>query len=121
MYLAPPGLHMRLSPRGLLELGELPETLHRPSADVLFTSVAEHAGASGVGVVLTGMGEDGARGLLAMRRSGGRTVVQDESTSAVFGMPRAAYRLGAAIEIRPLDQVAAAVQRAARSVRSDVA
>ena len=120
-YLAPPGVHMRLSPRGLLELDDQPQTLHRPSADVLFTSVAEHAGASGVGVVLTGMGDDGARGLLAMRRSGGRTIVQDESTSAVFGMPRAAYRIGAAIEVRPLDQVAAAVQRAARCARGDVA
>ena len=120
-YLAPPGVHMRLGKHGLLELDAQPATVHRPSADVLFTSVAEQAGASGIGVLLTGMGDDGARGLLAMRRSGARTIVQDEPTCAVFGMPRAAFRIGAAADVRPLDQVAAAVQRAARSLRGEVA
>lgn len=121
VYLAPPGVHMRLTQRGLLELDDRPLVVHRPSADVLFTSVAEHAGPAGVGVLLTGMGDDGARGLLAMRRSGARTIAQDEKSCAVYGMPRAAYRLGAAAEVRPLEHVAAAVQRAAHAVLGDAA
>ena len=68
---------------------------HRPSVDVLFDSVAELAGRNAVGVILTGMGRDGAAGLLAMRQAGARTLGQDEATCVVYGMPRAAFELGA--------------------------
>ena len=68
---------------------------HCPSVDVLFESVAKSAGADAVGIILTGMGGDGAKGLLAMRRAGARTIGQDESTCVVYGMPKVAYDLGA--------------------------
>ncbi len=68
---------------------------HCPSVDVLFESVAKEAGASSIGIILTGMGYDGARGLLAMKRKGARTIGQDEQSSVVYGMPKAAYEIGA--------------------------
>ncbi len=83
-----------------------PVNLHKPAVDVLFRSVAQNAGANAVGAILTGMGDDGARGLLEMKQAGARTLVQDEATSVVWGMPGSAVKLGAADEILPLDQVA---------------
>jgi two-component system chemotaxis response regulator CheB len=77
----------------------------RPSVDVLFSSVAEAAGNLAVGVLLTGMGNDGAQGLLQMRRAGARTIAQDEATCVVYGMPREAVELGAAAQILPLGKV----------------
>ena len=82
----------------------------RPSVDVFFESVAQHWTGSGIGVILTGMGRDGARGLLALKRAGFRTIAQDEQTSVVFGMPRAAIDLGAATEILPIGGIAPALQ-----------
>ncbi len=82
---------------------------------MLFASVAENAGPAAVGVLLTGMGEDGARGLLAIHDQGGHTLGQDEESCAVFGMPRAAQRLGAVTDLRPLSQLAAAVRHAVRA------
>jgi two-component system chemotaxis response regulator CheB len=79
---------------------------HRPSVDVLFHAVAEAVSAQAVGVLLTGMGRDGADGLLAMRTAGAFTLVQDEASSVVWGMPKAAIDLGAADEVLPLDRVA---------------
>ena len=67
---------------------------HRPSVDVLFNSAAEYAGANAIGVILTGMGGDGARGMKAMRDRGAGTVAQDEATSVVYGMPQEAVKLG---------------------------
>ncbi len=116
VYLAPSGVHLRLGLRCRLELDPAPATPHRPSADVLFDSVAAHAGPAAVGVLLTGMGEDGARGLLAIRESGGLTLAQDEKSCAVFGMPRAARQLGAVTDLHPLEQLAAAVQRAVQAI-----
>jgi two-component system chemotaxis response regulator CheB len=75
----------------------------RPSVDVLFHSVAQTAGRNAVGALLTGMGTDGARGLLAMRDSGAYTLAQDEASCVVFGMPKEAIRLGAAVEVAPLE------------------
>ena len=69
---------------------------HRPSIDVLFHSVAKHIGSDAIGVILTGMGADGARGLLAMRQAGARTCAQDEESCVVFGMPKEAVKIGAA-------------------------
>jgi two-component system chemotaxis response regulator CheB len=87
---------------------------HKPSVNVLFQSVARAAGANAVGVLLTGMGEDGADGLLAMRLAGAATIAQDEASSVVFGMPRAAIERGAVDEVLPLGAIGEAVRRRAR-------
>ena len=81
---------------------------HRPSVDVLFDSVAR-SGRAAVGVILTGMGKDGAQGLLRMREAGARTLGQDESTSVVYGMPRAAHEIGAVERQLPLHRMGAAI------------
>ena len=81
----------------------------RPSVDVLFHSVAQSAGKHAVGVLLTGMGSDGAEGLLAMRQNGARTIAQDESTCVVFGMPKEAIKLGAAEQVAPLPRIPQAI------------
>ncbi len=86
-----------------------PVNRHRPSVDVLFRSVAEAAGAAAVGVILTGMGKDGAFGLLAMHRAGAWNIAQDQASCVVYGMPREAVALGAADESLPLEQIAARV------------
>jgi two-component system chemotaxis response regulator CheB len=82
---------------------------HRPSVDVLFRSVAQAAGSNAVGVLMTGMGDDGAEGLLEMKRAGAATIAQDEATSVVFGMPRAAIERGAVDEVLPLSRIATAI------------
>lgn len=92
----------------------------RPSVDVLFTSVAETAGRDAIGVLLTGMGADGAHGLLQMKRAGARTLAQDEASCVVFGMPREAIRLGAADRVLPLDRIAAAICGATASAAGSV-
>jgi two-component system chemotaxis response regulator CheB len=109
VYLAPSNLHLRLAPARHLALGAEPESLHRPSADVLFDSVAQQAAAAAVGVLLTGMGADGAKGLLAILRGGGRTIVQDEASSAVYGMAKAAQSMGAAEQVLHLELISAAI------------
>lgn len=86
----------------------------RPSVDVLFNSVARCAGPQAVGVLLTGMGSDGAEGLLAMRQAGAPTFAEDESTCVVFGMPRAAQELGAVTRMVPGHEMAAVALEAAR-------
>ena len=86
---------------------------HRPSVDVLFDSCARAAAQNAVGVILTGMGDDGARGLLAMRKAGARTIAQDEATCVVFGMPKEAIARGGAEFVEPLPRVAAAALRLA--------
>ena len=82
---------------------------HRPSVEVLFRSTAQAAGPNAAGVIMTGMGDDGARGLLEMREAGATTFAQDEATSVVFGMPKEAIRLGAAMFVQPLDRLASSV------------
>src|SRR5262249_32354558 len=84
----------------------------RPSVDVLFRSVAEVAAPAAMGVLLTGMGSDGAQGMKSLRDSGCTTIAQDEATSVVFGMPAAAIELGAASEILPIDKIGASIIRA---------
>jgi len=79
---------------------------HRPSVDVLFRSTAKYAGANAVGIIMTGMGDDGAKGLLEMKQAGAKTIAQDQETSIVFGMPREAIKLEAADKILPLDKIA---------------
>jgi two-component system chemotaxis response regulator CheB len=85
---------------------------HRPSVDVLFRSAARCAGSNAVGVIMTGMGDDGARGLLEMKQAGARTFAQDEATSVVFGMPKEAIARGAADRIVPLESIAGEVLQA---------
>ena len=87
---------------------------HRPSVDVLFSSVARTLGNAAAGVLLTGMGRDGAQGLLKMREAGALTVAQDEASSVVFGMPRVAIEIGAAMKVLPAHLIAAALLRAGR-------
>jgi two-component system chemotaxis response regulator CheB len=83
-----------------------PVNHHRPSVDVLFDSVAEHAGKNGVAVILTGMGDDGARGMRRMRDAGARGIAQDEATCVVFGMPKEAIARGGAEFVLPLNRIA---------------
>jgi two-component system chemotaxis response regulator CheB len=94
---------------------------HRPSVDVLFDSVAELAGRNAVGAILTGMGRDGAAGLLKMRHAGARTVGQNEKTCVVYGMPRVAYELGAVEHQLPLNAIGEEILKltAARKEGSD--
>ncbi len=84
---------------------------HRPSVDVLFRSAARYAGGNATGVIMTGMGDDGARGMLEMKEAGASTVAQDEATSVVFGMPHEAIKLGAVDKVLPLEGIAGAVMR----------
>ncbi|MET0147172.1 MAG: chemotaxis protein CheB [Ilumatobacteraceae bacterium] len=114
VYIGPGGMHLRLGPGRLVELSSTPAAIHRPSADELFRSVAVHAGRNGMGVLLTGIGDDGAQGLLAISRAGGRTLGQDEASSAVFGMPRAAGRLGAVQQFLDPEGIARAISRFAK-------
>jgi len=86
-----------------------PVNRHRPSVDVMFDSVAKYAGANSIGVILTGMGGDGAKGLLAMKQAGASTIAQDEATSVVFGMPKEAIKLGCVDKVLPLDDIAGAM------------
>ncbi|HON19157.1 MAG TPA: chemotaxis response regulator protein-glutamate methylesterase [Salinivirgaceae bacterium] len=79
---------------------------HRPSVDILFRSAAMYAGSNAIGVLMTGMGDDGARGLLELREAGAITVAQDEKSCVVFGMPKEAIKLGAALHVLPLQQIA---------------
>ena len=112
-YVAPGGLHLRVQRSGArwrCRLGEdEPIRRHRPSVDALFDSVALAAGANASAALLTGMGDDGARGLLALRKAGAATMVQDEASSVVWGMPGAAYTLGAAQQVLPLAEIAGAL------------
>jgi len=105
VLMAPPGWHLTVSAGRIRLTTEAPRHSCRPSVDVLFESLAVDCGAEVLACLLTGMGRDGAAGLLAIRRAGGFTVAQDESTSVVYGMPREAMLLGAAQRILALDQI----------------
>ncbi|TDB27056.1 chemotaxis response regulator protein-glutamate methylesterase [Stenotrophomonas sp. ATCM1_4] len=118
-YLPAGGKHLRILRDGARWRCRVDDTapvnLHKPAVDVLFRSVAQNAGANAVGAILTGMGEDGARGLLEMKQAGAPTVAQDEASSVVWGMPGSAVRLGAADEVLPLDRIAERLLALARS------
>jgi two-component system chemotaxis response regulator CheB len=112
VYVAPGGAHLKLAASRRLALEGTPETRQRPSVDELFRSVAANAGEAAVAVLLTGMGEDGAHGLIEIREHGGTTIVQDAETSAVYGMPQAAADAGAAEHVLPLEEIGPAVLKA---------
>ncbi len=113
ILIAPGGRHMKVMRSGGLYqvVCEAGETVsgHCPSVDVLMHSVAEQVGANAVGVMLTGMGADGAAGMLAMRRTGARTMAQDQATSVVFGMPKVAFERGGAERLLAIDRIPAEV------------
>ncbi|MDO9305343.1 MAG: chemotaxis response regulator protein-glutamate methylesterase [Sulfuricurvum sp.] len=113
VLIAPGDYHMvvrRSGARYYVEIGSGEKVSgHRPSADVLLNSVAKIAGANAIGVILTGMGGDGAKGLLAMRNAGARTIGQDEASCVVYGMPKVAYELGAVENQLPLSKIANAI------------
>lgn len=107
VYFAPEDVHMEITSSKRLKLCRTePQNGFRPSTDRLFESLARSFGARSIGVILTGMGDDGARGLLEIRQRGGRTFAQDEESSLVFGMPRHALELGAVDGVQPLDELA---------------
>jgi two-component system, chemotaxis family, protein-glutamate methylesterase/glutaminase len=111
VYVAAPDRHMIVAPDGMLELSNSsPENFCRPSADVLFTSVAKSYGLGAIAVVLTGRGRDGAMGARAIQQCGGFAISQDEWSSDVFEMPRAARDVGGADLILPLSEIAPALQ-----------
>lgn len=113
--LAPGNYHMQLEKSGAKYYVRVkqgpPVNHHRPSVDVLFNSVAKVAGVNATGVILTGMGGDGAAGMLEMKKAGAYTIAQDEATSVVYGMPKEAHRLGGVDIVLPLDRISDAVLR----------
>ena len=115
--LAPGGRHMQLRRSGAYYYADVRDgplvNRHRPSVDVLFRSVARAAGRNALGVIMTGMGDDGARGLKDMREAGADTCAQDEASCVVFGMPREAIRMGAAQDVCALDAIPQLILRAA--------
>lgn len=126
VYIAPGHSHLQLVRSGANYMTQLDAgasvNRHRPSVDVLFSSAASNAGKNAVGVILTGMGKDGAAGMLELKKSGGYNFAQDEASCVVFGMPKEAIALGAVHEVVPLSQLAGKVlgyinQQSERSVR----
>lgn len=121
---APGGKHMVLRRSGARYLVHVKDgplvNGHRPAVDVLFRSVAQVAGRNAVGVILTGMGGDGAKGLLQMREAGARTLAQDEETSVVFGMPRVAIEAGGVEQILPIGRMSSEILKLVESSRVDM-
>lgn len=113
VFVAPAGKHMELKAKNgvlFIHLSDSPKVHHqKPSIDVLFKSVAHCVGNEAIGVILTGMGKDGATGLLEMKLYGAYTIAQDESTSVVYGMPKEAVNIGAACITIPLDKIASSI------------
>jgi two-component system chemotaxis response regulator CheB len=114
VLIAPGGPHMEVQRSGAQYIAKVfrgpAVNRHCPSVDVLFRSAARSAGRNATGIIMTGMGDDGARGLLEMRQSGARTIAQDEASCIVFGMPREAINMGAAKEILSLMQIPAVLE-----------
>jgi two-component system chemotaxis response regulator CheB len=107
VLVAPDQRDLLITAEGTVHLNENPLLIQRPAIDVTMQAAAEVFGHHAIGVLLTGMGRDGAYGMLTIRRSGGYTIAQDEVSSAIFGMPRAAIQLGAAVEVLPPSRIAA--------------
>ncbi|SHG15423.1 two-component system, chemotaxis family, response regulator CheB [Fodinibius roseus] len=118
VLIAPGNYHMQVEKRGAKYYSKVkqgpPVHHHRPSVDVLFNSVAESAGINATGVILTGMGSDGAKGLLAMKEKGAFTIGQNEGSCVVYGMPKVADELGAVAQVLPLSKIADAIISRAR-------
>jgi two-component system chemotaxis response regulator CheB len=105
-YVCPAGRHTLIGEGGLLTLDDSPPLeCFRPSGDLMLSTLARTYGAGAIGVILTGMGHDGARGIKAVKDAGGRTIAQDKDTSLIFGMPRAAIELGVVDKVMPLEHI----------------
>lgn len=121
IYIAPGDLHLRVARDGAHYVCRLddqaPVNRHKPSVEVLFRSVAENVGKNAIGVMLTGMGADGARAMLQMREAGAINIVQDEASSVVWGMPGEAYKLGAAHHVVSLNHIADQILAATESLK----
>ncbi len=119
VYIAPGERHILIKRDGAkycCELNDGPRVnRHKPSVDVLFRSVAQYVGQNALGIILTGMGDDGARGLLEMKQAGAYTIAQDERTSVVWGMPGEAVKRGAADKITPLYDIPAEIENRFRN------
>ncbi|MCK5130057.1 MAG: chemotaxis protein CheB, partial [Clostridiales bacterium] len=113
--IAPGDIHIELKRSGAVyyvKFVDKPRVFHqRPSVEILFDSVAKYAGKNAIGVILTGMGRDGAQGLLHMKQAGALTIAQDEKSSIVFGMPKEAIALGAAVKVESLENIASVIKR----------
>ena len=124
MVIAPGNRHMELERSGALYRVKIRDgervSRHRPSVDVLFHSVAKHAGKNAIAAILTGMGDDGAAGMMEMRRSGAHTIAQDEATSVVYGMPKAALDMGGVNVVAPLEQIGPLIMKHAAASHAKV-
>ena len=106
VYLAPADCHLQIQTDRIRLTQDAPVSIQRPSATVMFQSMARTVGDGGLGILLTGMGDDGADGLVELRQAGGYTVAEHESTAVVYGMPKAAVDRGGACEALPLNEIA---------------
>jgi two-component system chemotaxis response regulator CheB len=112
VYVCPGSHHMRVSPTGRVTLDDGPRILgYRPCADVTLETAAEYAGPLCIGVILTGMGNDGTRGAQAVKNAGGYVLAQDEATSVIFGMNAEAIRAGHVDQVLPIDNIFAAIEK----------
>jgi two-component system chemotaxis response regulator CheB len=109
VYLAPDGVHMEVTKNNVIFLNALHHQVPQPAVGHLFRSMAHAYGSHCVGVILTGMGRDGAQDLLLMKQKGAYTIAQDEKSCVVFGMPQEAIKLGAVTQVLPLDKIASAL------------
>ncbi len=114
VYLAPADRHIEFERDRIIITGKPPASAQRPSATILFESLARNVGAAGLGILLTGMGDDGADGLVELRKSGGYTIAEHESSAVVYGMPKAALDRGGACEILPVDEIGSRVRQMVR-------
>ena len=123
VLIAPGNRHLLLKRSGARYFVEIKDgplvCRHRPSVDVLFRSTARYAGQNAVGVIMTGMGDDGAKGMLEMKEAGAYTIAQDEASCVVFGMPQEAIKLGGVGKILPLDSIAPEIVRWCRDAKSN--
>jgi two-component system chemotaxis response regulator CheB len=120
IYFAPADSHLKLTKQGRFELDRTPgRSLFMPSGDILLESIAQSYGARAIGLVLTGMGNDGAHGLRMMRDAGAYTIAQDEGSSVVFGMPKEAFMLGAVCDVMPLNKIVVTLASLGYSARKE--
>ncbi|HLY92221.1 MAG TPA: chemotaxis response regulator protein-glutamate methylesterase [Candidatus Angelobacter sp.] len=112
LYVCPGSHHLRVSPTGRISLDDGPRISgYRPCADLTFESAADYAGPMTIGVILTGMGNDGARGVQTIRAAGGHVIAQDESTAVIFGMPQEAIKTGAVDQVLPMEGIYHAIEK----------
>jgi two-component system chemotaxis response regulator CheB len=112
LYVCPGSHHLRVSPTGRVSLDDGPRISgYRPCADLTFESAAEYAGPMTIGVILTGMGNDGAKGVQEIRAAGGHVIAQDESTAVIFGMPQEAIKTGAVDQVLPMEAIYHAIEK----------